>query len=261
MTIIDKDRKLLWGRSHNRCAYCQQLLTVEAHADDRAAIVGDEAHIISGAPNGPRSTMPIEVGIDSYENLILLCRTHHKMVDDQPNEFTVERLIEMKMRHENETEARFSTEKQWTPPPPIRVKQDPSEPKIALTWMQTGSDIWNVISDAQSWKFIPLDEIDSTEIQQDAADDFLNLAQDYGNVSFEIVLNGLSEIRSAKRQFEEHLNALHQLGLVVFGRRVRLIVTGGVTPDDYWMQGELMILRLDDAMAMTDEGESEPADT
>jgi hypothetical protein len=261
MAISDKDRKLLWGRSHNRCAYCQQLLSVEARTDDRAAIVGDEAHIISGAPNGPRGTESICVGIDSYENLVLLCRTHHKMIDDQPHEFTVDRLIEMKKHHEDVTEARFSSERKSMSPLPIRVKQDPLAPKIALTWMQTGSDIWSVIADAQSWKFFPLDENDSSEIQQDAADDFLSLAQDYGNVSFEIALEGLSAIRSAKRQFGEHLNILQQLGLVVFGRRVRLVVTGGVTPDEYWMQGELIVLRLDHAMPMTEEGESEPAGT
>lgn len=238
-------------------AYCQDLLSVEARTDDRAAIIGDEAHIVSAAPNGPRSTVSIKVGFDSYENLMLLCRTHHKMVDDQSNEFTVERLLEMKKCHENDTEAQFSTKGQGTPLPLIRIKNDSSSREASFTWLQKGSDVWDVIAEAQSWKFMPLDEDNSSEKQQDAADEFLTLAQNYGDISFDLALSGLSAIRAAKRQFGEQLDALHQLNLVVFGRRVRRIVTGGVLPDDYWMHSELLVMRLDDVMKMTGEDNSQ----
>ena len=36
------------------------------------------------APNYPAEL------VDSYDNLLLLCRVHHKMVDDQPDTYTVE---------------------------------------------------------------------------------------------------------------------------------------------------------------------------
>lgn len=257
MAISDKDRKLLWGRSHNRCAFCGALLSVPERPNDRAAIVADEAHIVSAAPNGPRSTVPIDYGIDSYENFILLCRTHHKMVDDQPNEFTVERLLNMKRSHERESEARFADSERLAPPPPIRVRVDPSAPDTPFTWMQNGSEVWDVIADAQAWRLEPLRENDSSEIQQDAADEFLTLAQDYGNVSFDVALNGLSAVRRAKREFGEQLETLHQLGLVVFGRRLRRILTGGFSPDEYWMQGELVVMRLDSEMLIDQAEDSE----
>jgi hypothetical protein len=38
--------------------------------------------------------------IDAYENLILLCRKHHKQVDDQVTYYTVERLQAIKRAHE-----------------------------------------------------------------------------------------------------------------------------------------------------------------
>ena len=54
MAITDKARKVLWGRSGNRCAICRQKLVVEQTDLDAESVVGDECHIISGLPNGPR---------------------------------------------------------------------------------------------------------------------------------------------------------------------------------------------------------------
>jgi hypothetical protein len=43
--------------------------------------------------------MPVERR-NSYANLILLCRNHHKVIDAQEGEYTVERLHQMKAQHE-----------------------------------------------------------------------------------------------------------------------------------------------------------------
>lgn len=51
---------------------------------------------------GPRgiSTLPIEQR-DKYENLILLCSIHHKLIDDQSDLYTVKKLVKLKKEHEN----------------------------------------------------------------------------------------------------------------------------------------------------------------
>ena len=36
------------------------------------------------------------------ENLLLLCRDHHKLVDNKPEIYTVEKLRAMKIKHERE---------------------------------------------------------------------------------------------------------------------------------------------------------------
>lgn len=254
MAISDKDRKLLWGRSHNRCAHCKQLLSVEERTDDRAAIVGDEAHIVSGAKTGPRSSSSVKSGIDSYENLILLCKTDHKMVDDQPNEFTVDLLLEMKKSHESEMEEYFSSKRGWTSVPPVRVIDDPEAPDMPFVWLEKGLEVWDLISSATSFAYKTLDEVSSNAQQQDAADDFLDLVQQYQDASIDVVLDGAKAIRSAQREFEEKLDILHGLGLVVFGRSLRRIVTGGVLPDSFWMQAELLLLHADNELAMMAEG-------
>lgn len=71
-----------------------------ATRDDDASIVGDECHIVSNASSGPRHD-PFLVGDpDDYENLLLLCKTDHKMVDDQTGTYSVEKLKQLKAQHE-----------------------------------------------------------------------------------------------------------------------------------------------------------------
>jgi len=103
MAITDKTRKLLWGASGKRCALCRCELIVEGCPEgDPKAVVGDECHIISQQAAGPRAggDYPIE-SIDDYANLILLCKTDHKVVDDQPEKFTAKALRNLKIAHEN----------------------------------------------------------------------------------------------------------------------------------------------------------------
>lgn len=98
--VSDKDRKILWGRSGNRCALCRQVLVAERTSADGDAVVGDEAHIAARSPGGARYGECSPDKVDSYENLILLCRIDHKKVDDQPRHYTTARLKQAKVKHE-----------------------------------------------------------------------------------------------------------------------------------------------------------------
>lgn len=103
MSIQLKTHKLLWGRSGNRCAYpgCRLELVFDETESDDPSIIGEEAHIVARKLDGPRgrTSLPSEKR-DLYDNLILLCRTHHKLVDDQFTTHTVARLLEFKAAHE-----------------------------------------------------------------------------------------------------------------------------------------------------------------
>lgn len=101
MAITNKTRKLLWGKSGNRCAFCRIVMIMEASTNSDESVVGDECHIVSGKPNGPRydPEFPKEK-LDSCQNLLLLCRVHHKMIDDQPETFTTPILHQLKEKHE-----------------------------------------------------------------------------------------------------------------------------------------------------------------
>lgn len=93
---------MLWGRAANRCAFpdCQIELVMDETETDDQSIVGDEAHIIAQEPEGPRGypNFPKDK-IDKYDNLILLCKIHHKLVDDQCIYYSVDTLLKMKNDH------------------------------------------------------------------------------------------------------------------------------------------------------------------
>lgn len=90
--------KRLFAESGNLCAFpkCQTRLIHE----DSGVVVGEMCHIQGKEPGGPRhnpNQSPAER--DGYENLILLCSVHHKVVDDDFEAYSVERLATMKKTH------------------------------------------------------------------------------------------------------------------------------------------------------------------
>lgn len=108
MGISLKTHKILWARSGNRCAICKNELIVDsANPADDPSVIGDEAHIIArkeAFTRGDYEPLTPEQR-DHYSNLILLCKIHHKQIDDQPAYYTVERLREIKSVHEGEVKA------------------------------------------------------------------------------------------------------------------------------------------------------------
>jgi hypothetical protein len=96
---------LLWASSGGICEFdgCEQRLVFEDAG--KTVNIADKAHIISHSPEGPRGEEKEKHGmneeeIDSANNLILLCKNHHKLVDANPEKYTVDVLYNMKRKHE-----------------------------------------------------------------------------------------------------------------------------------------------------------------
>jgi hypothetical protein len=96
------ESKLLYGRSRGQCAFpgCGAELVLEA--DGKAVNVGLAAHIVAASRQGPRGREPVdEIERDKRaSNRILLCHTHHTLVDSLPHIYTVALLRQMKLEHE-----------------------------------------------------------------------------------------------------------------------------------------------------------------
>jgi len=93
----DKDIKILWGRSGNRCAICKLELT----PDGSRETLGEMAHIVARSSDGPRGDENVSLAErDGYDNLILLCPTHHVEVDKAPSTWSVSHLCVAKTDHE-----------------------------------------------------------------------------------------------------------------------------------------------------------------
>lgn len=101
MGILQKDIKLLWGRSGNRCAKCRIELTQDAKAITSSFTLGEQAHIIGEKDNAARGQSNLsDKERNSYHNLILLCPTHHTEIDNNESDWTVEKVHQMKSEHE-----------------------------------------------------------------------------------------------------------------------------------------------------------------
>jgi hypothetical protein len=103
MAISVKTQKMLWGRAANRCAFpeCRRELVIDASETDDESLIGDACHIVADSENGPRGKSPLSAEErDKYANLMLLCKVHHKVIDDQHHLYTVERLCQIKREHE-----------------------------------------------------------------------------------------------------------------------------------------------------------------
>lgn len=94
------DIKILWGRAGGRCSEpsCKEDLT--AILETGSYTVGEMAHVIGSKPNAARG-IP-EGGSDKYENLILLCPTHHTHIDKAPKgTYPADLLHNWKKTHED----------------------------------------------------------------------------------------------------------------------------------------------------------------
>lgn len=103
--LTDPDRKRLWVRSGNQCAFpgCRQELVESAiHTAPNGVVLGEEAHIVAEANDGPRGDSEMTAKErNSYSNMILLCPTHHRLIDKEEGVyFSVDLLQEMKRNHE-----------------------------------------------------------------------------------------------------------------------------------------------------------------
>lgn len=99
MAITDKTRKLLWANSGNTCALCGRPLSHPATNLDPAVVVGDECHIVSRSPEGPRHDPHFSDDYDGYDNLLLLCTADNRRVDTQVGAYSVEKLKQLKSNH------------------------------------------------------------------------------------------------------------------------------------------------------------------
>jgi len=102
MVISERVKKIVFGRCGNRCSFpdCDQIIAFKEDSS-KYANVGELAHIKGDKPGTARyDSSQNDSERNSADNLILLCGTHHKIIDDQEDKYPVEKLIEIKENHE-----------------------------------------------------------------------------------------------------------------------------------------------------------------
>ncbi len=211
MVITDRTRRLLWGRSAARCALCRRHLVEDETGASEASVVGEEAHIIARSPGGPRYVPLTADQVDHISNLVLLCRIHHKQVDDQVQDFPVEDLRLIKGQHESKMRSRTEDETADD----AGAEPDPA-PTILLV-VRTGDQLWNIVADAMAYRVAGLEDGQAPEQVVDAVDSFLQTVVDWGEISGDVKAQGLGSVRDAKRSLHAQLTEIFELDLRVFG--------------------------------------------
>lgn len=105
MSITKKSIKVLWAAAAGRCSFpdCWQRLCSHDAGNASPYTIGEMAHIHGERPRSNRHDPCLSVSDrDDYSNLILLCPTHHSLIDRRENEsvYPVETLHQWKSAHE-----------------------------------------------------------------------------------------------------------------------------------------------------------------
>ena len=217
MSISDKTRKVLWGRSGNLCAFCRVRLVIDASAIDAESVVGDECHIISGAANGPRYEPHLEDRVDDINNLILLCRIHHKLVDDQSETFTADALRQLKENHEEWVRLRLS---HTTEPEPVRIIRSPSEIPKQLLLVTSAKGMLDLALNCDGRYDDYPEDLSAEELE--AVGSFLQNLTDW----IDLGINEPYERIQAQTSIAETLSALDSAGLRVYAAREKQQLRG-----------------------------------
>lgn len=101
--IKDITRTLLFVRAGGRCEFngCNNYL-LQHHLTLTEGNFAQAAHIVAFKPEGPRGKVgPRPVDINNVANLMLLCPECHKLIDDNPSDYTRTTLEKYKRRHED----------------------------------------------------------------------------------------------------------------------------------------------------------------
>jgi len=173
-----------------------------ATARDNESIVGDECHIVARSSDGPRGNPVIpEEELNDYPNLILLCKTHHKLVDDQANTYTVEKLKVIKHRHEK-----------WVRETLQHATGVKRNHGIFLSRILTGKEALSIVIGAEAYEFDYDEPNDIDELELICS--FLQTLQDWGEFGEDLEISARAKAGfDLTREIEE----LDESGFAVFG--------------------------------------------
>jgi hypothetical protein len=212
MALTDRERRVLWTRAGNRCAMCRTRLVDESAEDASSSpgtVVGDEAHIVARSPGGPRAGQIPSSQLDTYDNMILLCKIDHKRVDDNPSHYTSDRLRQIKLDHEkwvdSSLEPTFKPTLRWTVPKDLVV---------TLELMASGSKLLSVTNSVLSVTFDHVEP--SSEDEAELIGSIEQDIRDYGDLWSDL---GSTDRVRAEFQMTEQINALSEGGLLVYAGR------------------------------------------
>jgi hypothetical protein len=246
VSISDKNRKILWGKSGNKCAMCKHTLVFESTQNDNESVVGEECHIISGANKGPRSDsdFPREK-INDVTNLILLCRIHHKKIDDQVETYPPESLRTIKDDHEKWVEDKL---KDQPATPKVQIKRVKEEIPDKLPVINSGKEMFNLAAGACAFYNDYSDDLTDEEV--DAVSGFIQNVKDWAELAREMEP---SQRINASRDLDKEIKALRQFNIFAFAAVEKQKIVGGTGGESSFPVLHLSVNKANDSNVVTGE--------
>ena len=154
---------------------CRAFLTAHAADPEPAVVLGEECHIVSPRPGGPRYRT--HDSPPAYDNLILLCPSDHETVDKQPRHYTEERLREIKRQHELWVRSLPGA-------PQVRIRRDASRDSPIVRLAESGSHLLAAAGGAHAAEVVTPEVADTAEA--DLVGGFVQSVQDWAEIWDEI---------------------------------------------------------------------------
>jgi len=226
MTIYSKTRKLLWAKSNNKCAICKCDLSLSNK--DTHTIIGDECHIRSPKLNGPRYDIKYpKTNLHHVDNLILLCKKDHKIIDDNPQQYTIEKLIALKNSNNNgfnnSLEERINNFKVIKTTKTIDVNQ-----------ITSGKELLDIGRGLHGFSY-HYDEPNTYE-EKEVIKEIIEIIS-----NFDVILDDVGYTIDLAFDLTNTIIKLNQFGLYLYGNKVNDRIKND---DGIWVNGIFLILRV-----------------
>jgi len=200
------------------------------------SVIGEECHIVSPRPTGPRGGESVGSGsdLDGYDNLILLCPTDHSLVDQAVLEYPVKRLLWMKAAHE----AWWKESLETSAPGSVKVRRGASS---MLSEVTDARELMSIVVGAHESS---LDHDDlTTEEEVNEVGVLLQSIFDYSEI-----WEDLEPARRVQATFDlgRDLAAARANGWRVFATRAHGAITGGAEGQpSRWDTAYVRVVRSD----------------
>lgn len=207
------------------------VLVREGEVGGGLTILGEESHIVSPAPTGPRAGAAHVDDVDGYDNLILLCPNDHRIVDTLVDDYPPDRLRSVKRAHEEWVRQTLAT-----PDGPLTILR--AKP-AALRYLGTATELLDVAASAEesSLDYEPIETEDELELIAG----YLRMVHDHAEMWDDY--EPASRVR-AMFELDREIKALRDQGWLVFGARARGVLRGGVSRvDSDWDTAYLRLAR------------------
>jgi len=175
--------------------------------------------------------------LDEPDNLLLLCRIHHKVVDDQFTTYSVEKLRGIRHAHEAWISMTLSGKAGQQQ---VRVKRTQKGTPDNLVRLLSGRDLFAVLNGACGYDF-DNDDL-NTQHEVDLISAFCQECQDYGDISSDFEVG--QQVTAAFR-LGELIRELEEAGFWVFGAREIRVIEGGKNPPSPFPIAIVRVLRRD----------------